>query len=303
MYLQYFKMNEMPFALLPDTSFFYESNSYKEALNVLLVAIRSGEGFVKVTGEVGTGKTMLCRKLLNTLDDEDFITVYIPNPFLAPNQLRMALADELGVDYKDDMSNDISSYRLMSDITKKLMEHNNAGKKVIVCLDEVQAMPVETLEALRLFSNIETEKSKLMQIILFGQPELDERLQNSCNRQLKQRITFSYKLEAVDRKSLTGYINHRLRIAGYGEGELFTQKAIDKIHKSSKGVPRIVNTMCNKSLILAFGQGQKNVVSKHVKQVINDSDEIKSKHGPVIAATIVTASVSVVALISWMIFL
>ena len=303
MYLQYFKMNEMPFALLPDTSFFYESNSYKEALNVLLVAIRSGEGFVKVTGEVGTGKTMLCRKLLNTLDDEDYITVYIPNPFLAPNQLRMALADELGVDYKDDMSNDISSYRLMSDITKKLMEHNNAGKKVIVCLDEVQAMPVETLEALRLFSNIETEKSKLMQIILFGQPELDERLQNSCNRQLKQRITFSYKLEAVDRKSLTGYINHRLRIAGYGEGELFTQKAIDKIHKSSKGVPRIVNTMCNKSLILAFGQGQKNVVSKHVKQVINDSDEIKSKHGPVIAATIVTASVSVVALISWMIFL
>jgi MSHA biogenesis protein MshM len=273
MYKQYFNMTEMPFSLLPDTSFFYESDSYKEALNVLLVAIRSGEGFVKVTGEVGTGKTMLCRKLLNCLDDKNYVSVYIPNPFLSPNQLRMALADELGVDYRDDVSNDITSYRLMSDITKKLMEHNNEGKKVVVCLDEVQAMPIETLEALRLFSNIETEKSKLMQTVLFGQPELDERLAQSCNRQLKQRITFSYKLEPVDRKSLTGYINHRLRVAGYNGGELFTAKAIDKIHKNSNGVPRIVNTLCNKALILAFGQGQINVACKHITQAINDAED------------------------------
>jgi MSHA biogenesis protein MshM len=291
-------MTEMPFALLPDTSFFYESDSYKEALNVLLVAIRSGEGFVKVTGEVGTGKTMLCRKLLNCLDDERYITVYIPNPFLAPNQLRMALADELGVEYRDDMTDDITSYRLMSDITKKLMEHNNAGKKVVVCLDEVQAMPVETLEALRLFSNIETEKSKLMQIVLFGQPELDERLNNSCNRQLKQRISFSYKLEPVDRNSLSGYINHRLRIAGYGGGELFSKKAIDKIHKSSHGVPRMVNTLCNKALILAFGQGRSNVVCKHVKQVINDEGEEKKNKTTIYIALAIFAAV-VLALISW----
>ena len=240
MYTQYFNMTEMPFALLPDTSFFYESDSYKEALNVLLVSIRSGEGFVKVTGEVGTGKTMLCRKLLNCLDEDDFVTLFIPNPYLTPNQLRMSLADELGVHYRDDVSSDITSYRMMSDITKKLMEHNIQGRKVVVCLDEVQAMPIETLEALRLFSNIETEKSKLMQTVLFGQPELDERLAQSCNRQLKQRISFSYKLEPVDRKSLAGYINHRLRVAGYIGGELFTAKAIDKIHKNSRGVPRIV---------------------------------------------------------------
>ena len=299
MYQQYFNMTEMPFALLPDTSFFYESDSYKEALNVLLVAIRSGEGFVKVTGEVGTGKTMLCRKLLNCLDDGNYVSVYIPNPFLSPNQLRMALADELGVDYRDDISNDITSYRLMSDITKKLMEHNNQGRKVVVCLDEVQAMPIETLEALRLFSNIETEKSKLMQTVLFGQPELDERLAQNCNRQLKQRISFSYKLEPVDRKSLTGYINHRLRIAGYHGGELFTSKAIDKIYKNSKGVPRIVNTLCNKTLILAFGQGKNNVVCKHVTQAINDAAEGNTTKRLALSVLLVVFAVVVLGLITW----
>lgn len=298
MYLQYFNMTEMPFSLLPDTSFFYESDSFKEALNVLLVAIRSGEGFVKVTGEVGTGKTMLCRKLLNCLEDENHITLYIPNPFLAPNQLRLTLADELGVKYLDNASDDITSYRLMSDITKKLVEYNDSGKRVVVCLDEVQAMPVETLEALRLFSNIETEKSKLMQIILFGQPELDERLDSNCNRQLKQRISFAHKLKPVDRKRLSGYINHRLRIAGYAGGDLFSQKAIDKIYKNSNGVPRIVNTLCNKALILAFGQGQRNVVSKHVKQAINDIDEDKKNKTPIIVA-LVTFTIMVFALISW----
>ena len=299
MYQQYFNMTEKPFALLPDTSFFYESDSYKEALNVLLVAIRSGEGFVKVTGEVGTGKTMLCRKLLNSLDDEKYVTVYIPNPFLSPNQLLMALADELSVDYRDNISNDMTSYRLISDITKKLMEHNNIGKKVVVCLDEVQAMPIETLEALRLFSNIETEKSKLMQTVLFGQPELDERLAQNCNRQLKQRISFAYKLKPVDRKSLTGYINHRLRIAGYHGGELFTSKAIDKIYKNSKGVPRIVNTLCNKTLILAFGQGQNNVVCKHVTQAINDAAEGETTKRLALPVLLAVFAVVALALITW----
>lgn len=302
MYLQYFNMKEMPFALLPDTNFFYESDSYKEALNVLLVAIRSGEGFVKVTGEVGTGKTMLCRKLLNCLEDE-YITVFIPNPFLTPNLLRMALADELGVSYQEDMTNEVTSYRLMSDITECLMEHNKNGKQVIVCLDEVQAMPVETLEALRLFSNIETEKSKLMQIVLFGQPELDERLAQKCNRQLKQRISFSYRLEPVDRKCISGYINHRVGIAGYTGGELFTAKAIDKIHTCSNGIPRLVNTLSNKALILAFGQGSNCVTHKHIKQAIADSDEdiVKAKGiGKLIAAF--TALVAATSFSVWAAF-
>ncbi len=303
MYLQYFNMKEMPFALLPDTNFFFESDSYKEALNVLLIAIRSGEGFVKVTGEVGTGKTMLCRKLLNCLED-DYVTVFIPNPFLTPNLLRMALADELEIGYNEDMSNEVTSYRLMSDITERLMEHNRNGKQVVVCLDEVQAMPVETLEALRLFSNIETEKSKLLQIVLFGQPELDERLNQKCNRQLKQRISFSYRLKPVDRSCISGYINHRLHIAGYSGGELFTAKAIDRIHRSSMGVPRLVNTLCNKSLILAFGQGSNDIKHEHVRQAIADSDEDmvdKSGRGRLITAItallVAATSLSVWALV------
>jgi MSHA biogenesis protein MshM len=287
MYLQYYNMTEMPFALLPDTNFFYESDSYKEALNVLLVAIRSGEGFVKVTGEVGTGKTMLCRKLLNSLSGR-YLTVFIPNPYLTPNQLRMALADELGVEYARNDADEISGYRLLSDITRRLIALNKAGKHVVVCLDEVQAMPIETLEALRLISNIETEKSKLLQIILFGQPELDERLGSKCNRQLKQRISFSYRLRPVDRKSLSGYINHRLRVAGYSGGELFTPGAIACIHKHSKGVPRIVNTLCNKALILAFGQGKNSVTRKHINVAIADGIDDRSLPGGrvlVLAAT------------------
>lgn len=278
MYLQFFRMSEMPFALLPDTSFFYESNSYREALDVLIVAIRSGEGFVKVTGEVGTGKTMLCRKLLNLLTDDQNVTVYIPNPYLTPNQLRMALADELGITYQHNDAMDMTSYQLMKDIGQQLMQHHKNGKRVIICLDEAQAMPVETLEALRLLSNLETEKSKLIQIVLFGQPELDERLNQQCNRQLKQRITFSYALKPVDRNSLPGYINHRLRIAGYQGGELFTQKAMDKIYHASNGVPRIINTLCNKALILAFGQGQNNVAGKHVDMAIADTEEAHTDH-------------------------
>ena len=273
MYLQFFHMSEMPFTLLPDTSFFYESESYREALDVLIVAIRSGEGFVKVTGEVGTGKTMLCRKLLNLLATDQFVTLYIPNPYMTPNQLRMALADELGITYSHSSDNEITSYQLLKDISQQLMAHHKLGKRIIICLDEAQAMPVETLEALRLLSNFETEKNKLLQIVLFGQPELDERLNQQCNRQLKQRITFSYALRPVDRNSLPGYINHRLRIAGYQGGDLFSDKAMDKIYLASNGVPRIINTLCNKALILAFGQGLNNVARKHVDLAIADTGQ------------------------------
>lgn len=274
MYLQYFNMSQKPFELLPDTQFFFENDSYKEALNVLLVAIRSGEGFVKVTGEVGTGKTMLCRKLLNALE-ENYITAYIPTPFLTPLQLRIALAEELGIPYEQNNLAEVAAYQLTKTIIARLIELNKSGKKVIVCLDEVQEMDKTTLEELRLLSNIETEKNKLLQIIMFGQPELDERLGQQELRQLKQRISFSYKLRPVNKRNLSNYINHRLNIAGYHGGHLFSPRAIAKINKDSQGVPRRVNIICNKSLMLAYGKGDNNVNYWHVRDAIADGNEKK----------------------------
>jgi len=272
MYLQYFNITERPFELLPDTEYFYEYDCYQEALNVLFVAIRTGEGFIKVTGEVGTGKTMLCRKLLNSLED-GYVTAFIPNPFLTPSQLRIALADELGIDYQEDYQNNINDFRLMKDIIACLMEYNRQGKQVVVCLDEVQTMNISTLEELRLLSNIETEKSKLLQIVMFGQPELDERLMQKDLRQLKQRISFSYNLRPVNRKNISNYINHRLHVAGYSGGNLFSSRAIAKINKNSKGVPRKINILCNKAMMLAFGKGNTNVSYWHVRQAIADEDD------------------------------
>lgn len=291
MYLQYFNMSEKPFELLPDTQFFYDCDSYQEALNVLLVAIRTGEGFVKVTGEVGTGKTMLCRKLLNSLN-ENYVTAYIPSPFLTPTQLRMALADELGVEYDEGPQSDITDFRLMKDIIASLVEYNKQGKQVIVCLDEVQAMDIKTLEELRLLSNIETEKNKLLQIVMFGQPELDERLKKKSLRQLKQRISFSYELKPVAKKNLKSYINHRLGVAGYQGGELFSRLAMAKIHKDSNGVPRRINTLCNKALILAFGKGNTHVGYWHVKQAIADDEgSLPNYYGKYFAVSLVAVGI------------
>ena len=214
MYQQYFGLQEMPFTLAPDTQYFYLHKGHVEAMNVLMVALEYGEGFIKITGEVGTGKTLLCRELLNRLGPE-YHTAFIPNPFLSPVSLRKALAEELGVDAKG-----LSDHDLLAAINQSLCELNAAGKKVVVCLDEAQAIPDQTLEALRLLSNLETEKGKLLHIILFGQPELDEKLARPRNRQLRQRIVHAYRLQPLDSERVASYIDHRLHIAGYN-GEPF----------------------------------------------------------------------------------
>ena len=268
MYQEYFGLTESPFSITPDTSYFYAHGHYSEALNTLLVALRAGEGFIKVTGEVGTGKTMLCRKLLNTIEDR-FVTAYIPNPMLTPYGLQSAVADELGLD----MSRHYGHHQLLKMITNRLLELSAEGKNIVLCIDEAQAMPTETMEALRLLTNLETEKQKLLQVILFGQPELDERLNEKNVRQLKQRITFSYDLKPIDREEMELYLTHRLGIAGYKGGKLFEVSAMGSLFKASRGIPRLINILSHKSMMSAYGQGAKYIDNKNVKAAIKDTED------------------------------
>lgn len=273
MYQEYFGLTEAPFSITPDTSYFYKQGHYSEALNTLLVALRAGEGFIKVTGEVGTGKTMLCRMLLNTVEDR-FVTAYIPNPMLTPYGLQSAVADELGLD----MSRHYGHHQLLKMITNCLIELTNEGKNVVLCIDEAQAMPIETMEALRLLTNLETEKQKLLQVVLFGQPELDERLNDKEVRQLKQRITFSYKLLPIDREGMELYLTHRLNIAGYKGGNLFEVNAMSSLFKASRGIPRLINILSHKSMMSAYGQGTKYVNKNNMQAAIKDTEDAQLRH-------------------------
>ena len=264
MYQHYFGLKETPFSLSPDTDYFFAYGHYAQALNTLLVALKTGEGFIKVTGEVGTGKTLMCRKLLNSLSD-DYVTIYLPNPLLSPYGLQVAVAEELGIEITHFV------HRLQRLISDRLIELTKEGKQIVLCVDEAQAMPDETLEALRLMTNLETEKRKLLQVVMFGQPELDKRLEQAKIRQLKQRITFAYNIEPIDRQGMQAYIQHRLIVAGYDGVQLFEDKALDLIYKNSRGIPRLINILCHKSLMACFGKGNRLISAEHATQAIDDT--------------------------------
>ena len=268
MYESHFGLREAPFTLTPNTSFFVGHATHQEALNTLLVAVRSGEGFMKLTGEVGTGKTLLCRTFIDMLEKEDFVTAYIPNPYVGPNTLLLGVADELGIEYPEK----VNQHQILKLLTKYLVDTYADRKRVVLCLDEAQAMPVETLEALRLLTNLETERRKLMQVVLFGQPELNDKLSDPSIRQLKQRITFSYALRPMNREEVEYYVAHRLSIGGYTGPRLFTHKSGKILYKASGGVPRLVNILANKAMMAAFGEGVHEVNAKHVKLAIADTE-------------------------------
>ncbi len=266
MYQAHFGLQELPFSITPDTSFAYACASHQEALNTLLVAVKSGEGFIKIIGEVGTGKTLLCRKFLAMLDS-NYVSAYIPNPYLEPRTLLLALAEELGVT----LTRSDDQHHLLKDLGLALLNFARQKKSVVLCLDEAQAMPAETLEAMRLLTNLETEKRKLIQVVLFGQPELDEKLAQESVRQLRQRITFQYRLGALGRDELDYYLAHRLRVAGYRGNRLFTVAAVRALRDASGGVPRLVNIMAHKSMLLAFGEGVQQVAPHHVRTAVADT--------------------------------
>ncbi len=283
MYLKYFGLKEFPFSLTPNTSYFFSYGHYRAALETLVVALDNNEGFIKVTGEVGSGKTQLCRKLIKQLKG-DYFTVYIPNPYLTPLSLFQAFAEGLNID----VSLIKGHHHLMKSITRRLITLNSPHKKsecspekipaqkVVLCIDEAQAMPLETLEAIRLLTNLETEQRKLIHVVLFGQPELEDKLNIKEIRQLKQRITFSYTLGPMDLKGMTEYINHRLLVAGSDGSIHFHSKALKLLHKGSGGYPRLINILAHKALMLCFGQDTKKIMPAHVRAAVKDTEGAKS---------------------------
>ena len=285
LYESHFHLRELPFGLTPDPSYFFACPSYREALDTLLVAACNGEGFIKIIGEVGHGKTLLCRTFLAALHDEsnthegvkqismalgaerEFVTAYLPNPYLDPRGLLLALAEEFGVQ----VDRGVDLHMLTKAVTSGLVEIAQAGKQALVCLDEAQAMPQVTLEAVRLLTNLETEKRKLLQVVLFGQPELDQKLKQRSARQMLQRITFQYRLCGLRQSEIAAYLDHRLRVAGLEGGELFTHDAVRLLHRYSGGTPRLVNILAHKSLMLAFGEGALEIGPRQVKTAAADT--------------------------------
>ncbi len=318
MYLEHFGLREFPFSLTPDTSFFFACANYQEALNTLLVAARSGEGFIKIVGEVGNGKTLLCRKFLLTLNNDKtattaigtqdasveetkssakFVTAYIPNPYLEPRSLLLALAGE----FRIELDSSVDQHQVLKELTLTLLNYAREGKRVLVCLDEAQAMPLESLEVLRLLTNLETEKRKLMQVVLFGQPELNERLKQNSVRQLRQRISFQYDLKGLRRDELDRYLRHRLQIAGFQGETLFTRGAVALLHRVSRGTPRLINIIAHKALLLAYGQGKQQVTSTHIRSATADTPEARKDWMPWVWAGIgVFLFLAVALIIVWL---
>lgn len=289
MYLYHFGLRELPFTLTPNTSFYCGLQSHDAALTVLLTALKTGEGFIKITGEVGTGKTLLCRKLLNEMP-EHFVTAYIPNPYLTPAELRQAIAAELGIEGVDNMD----QHRLTQALEQELLRINTLGRSVVILLDEAQALPQESLEALRLLSNLETESRKLVHLILMGQPELDERLAKREFRQLRQRITFSYTLDSLNREEMGQYLHHRLLVAGYTGLPLFTPELTQLLHKASRGVPRLANVIAHKTLLSAYGLGRHKLTRKDVLAAAKDTEDASAVGMAPAAWALIGAMVGVV---------
>lgn len=267
MYLDHFALREPPFGLTPNTDFYFGLPPHEEAQEVLRVALASGEGFIKVTGEVGTGKTLLLRKLLTELAVE-YQLAYLPNPYLSPDELRRALALELGIS--------VSSHELAATdaIQHRLIGLHKEGRKVVLLLDEAQAIPDATLEAIRLFGNLETESSKLLQVVLFGQPELDERLSQPSLRQLRQRITFSYRLRPLLLDETRAYLEYRTKVSGHKGSPLFNRRAVRLLWRAGRGIPRLINILAHKSLMLAYGKGAYSITPSHVRAAIMDTEDV-----------------------------
>jgi MSHA biogenesis protein MshM len=268
MYTEHFGLSELPFGITPDTRYTFESRAQRDALQTLIVALQMGEGFVKVTGEVGTGKTHTCRRLMNALsDDPQYRVLFLPNPATAARTLLLHLCLDLGLEVAPGMAYD----DLNDLLAAALVEHAEAGRSVVALLDETQAMPDGALEAIRLLSNLETERRKLLRVVMFGQPELDERLMRRQLRQLRQRISFEHTLDRLSLDETLAYLEYRMRVAGCPVTGVFPPKPAAALHRCAQGTPRLINVLAHKCLLLACGEGARRVSILHVEAAVRDT--------------------------------
>ncbi|MBF0489779.1 MAG: AAA family ATPase [Candidatus Omnitrophica bacterium] len=246
MYKDFYSLTENPFNITSDPAFFFPSKRHEEAFNHLSYGIHSRKGIIVVTGEIGTGKTTLCRMLLNHLGDK-VKSALILNPSFSDIQLLQMIANDLGIHYQKK-----SKLDLVGAIALFLVEQSSKGLNVAVIIDECQNLNVRQLEQIRLLSNLETEKEKLLQIILVGQPELNEKLQEHSLRQLNQRVTVRYHMLPLDKNEIRNYIEHRLKTAQANPALKFTNQAIEAIFAYSQGTPRVINILCDRALLCGF---------------------------------------------------
>lgn len=283
MYYEFFGLTHAPFKITPDTDVFFEGGNRGAILEALIYAITHGEGIIKVTGEVGSGKTMLCR-VLQTRLPRNVETVYLANPSVSPEEILHAIAFEMQLR----VPKDASRLEVMHALNDYLVERHSQQRQVVVFVEESQGMPISTLEEIRLLSNLETQQHKLLQIVLFGQPELDENLRQQNIRQLRERITHSFNLMPLDNEDVRAYLTFRLQAAGYHGPDLFSRRVIAYMTRACDGLTRRLNLVADKALLAAFAEGTHNVSLDHVKAAVRDSEfsnvEPPRGHAPVIYA-------------------
>lgn len=280
MYLEHFGLSESPFRITPHTDFFFAGANRGATLDALVYSITHDEGIVKVSGEVGSGKTMLCRVLMERLPG-NVTTIYLANPSLSREDILYAIADELRLDVAENARASLVLRTLHDHLIRSFSE----GRQVVVLIDEAHAMPTETLEEIRLLSNLESNRSKLLQLVLFGQPELNGILARLDMRQLKERITHNFMLEPLVRDDIADYLEFRMRAAGYKGPNLFTAPAIKAISQSSLGLTRRVNILADKSLLAAFSVGGHQVGIKEAQAAIKDCDFSDAAYAPTRSAS------------------
>lgn len=246
MYIEFYNLNEKPFSVTADPNFLYLSRKHQEAISHMQYGIEERMGFLEITGEIGTGKTTLCKALLNSLD-EHTKTAFILNSNLSAIQLLQAIVEDLGIKLKNK-----NKLTMLNELNRFLLEQLRQDNNTVLIIDEAQNLKADLLEQIRLLSNLETEKEKLLQIILVGQPELREKLASKDLVQLRQRIAIRYHILPLDRDEVNGYITHRLKIAGSSGRIFFEDDAIDEVFRFSRGIPRLINLICDKALLAGY---------------------------------------------------